>query len=73
MDSRGITVAGIIMIMVVLLIGIAVYPTIYKTVKDTVITENITGAQKTLLELTPLMFVVGLLLAAVAWATKGGK
>lgn len=34
------------------------------------VSGQVTGAQKTMLKLVPLLFVVGLLLVAVSWATK---
>ncbi|GAH92906.1 unnamed protein product [marine sediment metagenome] len=74
MDVRGIM--GLI---IVLVVGLAMTPVITTAVSDAIKGENkdvgvtdddMTGASKTMIELVPLFYVIGLLLAAVAWATK---
>lgn len=73
MDVRGIM--GLI---IVLVVGLAMTPVISTACDDAIEGENadttdddMTGAPKTMVGLVPLFYVIGLLLAAVAWATKG--
>lgn len=75
MDVRGIM--GLI---IVLVVGLAMTPVISTACADAIKGENkdvaatsddMTGASKTMINLVPLFYVIGLLLAAVAWATKG--
>lgn len=71
-------VKGIMGLIIVLVVGLSLTSVVQSqttsainggTVDNT--DDDITGAAATILGLVPLFYVIGLLLAAVAWATKG--
>ncbi len=73
MDVRGIM--GLI---IVLVVGLSLTSVVQSQTTSAInggtpdnTDDDITGAAATILGLVPLFYVIGLLLAAVAWATKG--
>lgn len=67
MDIRGaISVKSIIGVLIVLIVGLAVTPVIITAVASAA--ASLTGASQTMVQLIPLFYVIGLLLAVIYWA-----
>lgn len=67
----GAFISGLIGVIIVVIVGVLLIP-----VAKTAITEsagNYTGSEVSLLNIIPLLLVVGLLLAAVFWAVMKFK
>lgn len=62
-------IAGIIGILVVVVVGLA----LLTPIQDSVDNSTVTGSALTLVELIPLLVVVGLLLSIVFWAVARYK
>lgn len=64
--SRGqFTVIGLIMVFIALLVYAGIHPVIVNTISD----AGFTGADKIIADLIPFMFLVGILLSVLVYAT----
>lgn len=73
-------VRQIISVMIVLVVGLSLTPVVKSFTDDAIDGENadntaddMTGASATMLNLVPLFYVIGLLLAVIYWATGQAK
>ena len=71
--DAGNMIGGIIGILVVVVVGLALLAPIQTSVDETVDNTSISPAAGTLVDLIPLLVVVGLLLSIVFWAIATGK
>lgn len=71
-QAVGGTIAALVGVVIVILVATALLPTIYENTDEATDSggdlENLSSSSKTIIDLVPLMFGVGLLMMAVVFA-----
>jgi len=77
-DEGNLSVKEVIGVVILVIIALLMLPLVIDAVDDAQALENVTGTQDTLLDMVPIFYILGVVLAAVAWVIKetgglGGK
>jgi len=72
--KKGVTqILGLIGAVIVILVAVTIVPTIFDAIAQSQNNTNVTSAQGSMLDLAGLLFVVGIVVAGVAWAVGRGR